>query len=300
MIEATPSPAWSWVDQRRSQFILLAVAVIVWMLRNYVSSAAGVLALVAGNAVHGFVGLSVFSGFGGFRYMNQNWSVIAGYFGEHLRLSVEALAYAIAIALPVGIIVNRFRWLYVPTFTVLDGIYTIPSLALFVVLLSRTGISDATVLIALVAYAQFILVRNVVVGLEGVPAEVKEAARGMGMNSFQILTTVELPLALPVIVAGLRLATVATISIASIAAFIAIPDLGTLFVNATTNGGVNAYPEIEAGAVAVTGLALGADLVLRAVERFIPANRVGHAGRPSKVQVPRRYVLQHICRGKLW
>lgn len=264
---------------------LLAAAVFVWLLRVPLLWLGAKLALIAGNLLHDIVGMPFLTSLGSsgvrlgpFRYMNEDWDQIAGYFSVHVQIVVEVVAISLAIALPIGIVLHRFRWLYLPVFTGLDAIYTIPSLALFAVLIPTTGITNTTVVIPLVAYAQFILVRNVVVGLDGVPPEVKEAASGMGMNRLQVLLKVELPLALPVIVTGLRIATVVTIGSAAVAALIAIQDLGRLFIDATTNGGVNAYSQIEAGAIAVTALALGADMLLRIVERFIPANRVARAG----------------------
>ncbi len=257
---------------------LLAVGIVVWLLRLPIAWAGGRLALAAGHLLQRVTQVPLLNRFPGFQYANQNWDIVAGYFGVHLRLTVESLAVAIALAIPVGILVHRFRWLYIPTFGVLDAIYTVPSIALFTLLLPVTGLSDWTALIPMIAYAQFVLVRNVVAGLDSVPAEVKEAARGMGMNRFQILSKVEFPLALPVIVAGIRIATVVTIGIAALAALVAIPDLGRTFFDATTNGGTNAFPMIEAGAVFVSFLAIGADLVLRAVEYVIPANRVARAG----------------------
>jgi osmoprotectant transport system permease protein len=213
------------------------------------------------------------------------WPHVTSEFGVHLRLVVEAVCISLVIALPLGIVLHRLSWAYLPVFVVLDGIYAIPSLALFALLVPFTHLSDATVLIPMVAYAQFILVRNVVAGLNGVPLEAKEAARGMGMNRWQILIRVEIPLALPVIVAGARIATVASIGIAAIAALVAIPDLGALFFDATTNAGVNAFPSIEAGAFCVILLALGADLMFRVVEHYIPANRVARASRQTVMRL---------------
>jgi osmoprotectant transport system permease protein len=262
---------------------LVAVVVILFLARQPILWLGSEVALVVGDILHWFVGLGIFSWFAGFVYLDQNWNQIAGYFAVHLRLTVEALVISVLIAIPAGIFLNRARSLYVPTFVTLDLIYTIPSVALFAILLPFTGETDTTVLIALVAYAQFILVRNVAAGLDSVPAEIKEAARGMGMNPAQILFRVELPLALPVIVAGLRIATVATIGIAAVAAVITIPDLGTLFFVAVNNNNVSSQAQIEAGAIAVTALALGADLLLRIIERYIPANRVGRAGRTIRL-----------------
>jgi osmoprotectant transport system permease protein len=149
-------------------------------------------------------------------------------------------------------------------------IYTIPSLALLTYLIALIGIGTKNALIALVAYAQFILVRNVVVGLRQVDPVVIDAARGMGMSGRQILFRIEYPLALPVILGGLRIATVATIAIASIASLVDAGGLGTLLFTGLNLG---SNSEIEVGAIAVSLLAIAADVVLRLVDRLLPATR---------------------------
>lgn len=262
---------------------LVIVAVAVWILRSSLTGLAKDFAARLGHSVRGFIGLPVFAGFSPFAYIRNpyEWPQVETYFGVHVRLVVEAIIISLALAIPLGILLHRAKWLYFPAFILLDGIYTLPSLALFSLLLPFTGLGDATVLIPLVGYAQFILVRNVVAGLQGVPSDVKEAARGMGMTGWQILLRVELPLSLPIIVAGVRIATVASIGIAAIAALIAIPDLGRLFVDATTNGGPKAYSLIYAGAIAVSILAVTADMLIRVVERLLPAARVARAERES-------------------
>ena len=260
---------------------LLVALILAVAFRQYLSDIGSFIAQEFGDLVHWFISLPVFLGFRPFQYMLNPyvWPHVTSEFGVHLKLVAEAVFLSLLIAIPLGIILHRLTWAYLPVFVVLDGIYAIPSLALFALLLPFTHLSDATVLIPMVAYAQFILVRNVVAGLNAVPTEAKEAARGMGMNRWQILVRAELPLALPVIVAGARIATVASIGIAAIAALVAIPDLGALFFDATTNAGVNAFPSIEAGAFCVIVLALGADLMFRVVERYIPANRIARASR---------------------
>ncbi|NTV65994.1 MAG: ABC transporter permease, partial [Oscillochloris sp.] len=119
--------------------------------------------------------------------------------------------------------------------------------------------------VTLVIYAQLILVRNAVVGLVGVDAAVIEAARGMGMNSWQRLTQVELPLALPLMLAGLRIATLSTIGIATVAAFVNAGGLGTLLFDGVRTSN---HQKIIAGAIAVSLLAVGANLLLRQAERW--------------------------------
>jgi osmoprotectant transport system permease protein len=177
-----------------------------------------------------------------------------------------------AIAVPVGTLISRFPILYTPLIALFGVIYTIPSLALLAFLVVYVGIGRTNAIIALVAYAQFILVRNVVVGLRSVDPVVIDAARGMGMSPMQIMLKVEYPLALPVILGGVRIATVATIAVATIAALIDAGGLGQLLFEGINNGNNS---EIEVGAVAVSLLAVLADILLRLVDRLLPASRAG-------------------------
>jgi osmoprotectant transport system permease protein len=191
---------------------------------------------------------------------------------QHLKLTVTTLAIAVVIAVPLGTLVARLPVLYTPVIGLLGIIYTIPSLALLAILVTYIGIGFWNAIVALVAYAQFILVRNVVVGLRQVDPFVKEAARGMGMNSWQILFKIEYPLAMPTMLGGLRVATVATIAIASIAALIDAGGLGTLLFDGINNS-LFTTSELQVGAIAVSMLAVLADLLLRMVEWYLPASR---------------------------
>jgi len=189
---------------------------------------------------------------------------IAGPFVEHLRLTAIALAIALAIAVPVGVLLARVRWLRGPVLSVLGVIYTIPSLSLLVLLIPLFGIGSTPAIIALVAYAQLVLVRNIVVGLTGLDPAVVEAARGMGMSGWQRFYQVELPLALPLILAGVRLATLSIIAIGTVAALVSAGGLGTLLLIGVTIGDTR---KIVAGSIAVAVLAFGANAILRALER---------------------------------
>ena len=270
------------------------VAVLAWILRNPLSWLGARIAFVFGGAIHDAVLNSTLRRFPGFYYMGLDWSNFAGLFATHLRLTVESLAFAILFALPIGILIQRFRVLYLPAFTLLDAVYVIPSIAVFPVLVASFGVTQSIVIFVVGAYAQFILVRNVFAGFDGVPSEVKEAARGMGMNKFQILTRIEFPLALPVIVAGFRIATVAAIGIVSIGALTGFADLGSYFFSASASGGVNATGQIEAGVVGVVALALGADIILRIFERLIPANRIqrGNVARADRSAFRNRVAIR--------
>jgi osmoprotectant transport system permease protein len=145
---------------------------------------------------------------------------------EHVQLTVIAVVVGLIISFPLALWAYRHKKVY-PPITVFTGLlYTIPSLALFALLVPYTGLSLETALIGLVSYTLLILVRNIVAGLDGVPADTKEAALGLGFTKRQLLWRVELPLALPVILAGIRVATVTTIGLVTVAAFIGKGGLG--------------------------------------------------------------------------
>ncbi|MDP8939545.1 MAG: ABC transporter permease [Actinomycetota bacterium] len=185
---------------------------------------------------------------------------------QHLVLSLVPVAIALAISLPIGILVHRKRWLYPPATAITGVLYTIPSLAFFVMLIPIMGVGRPPVLVALTAYSLLILIRNVVTGLDSVPDDTKDAARGMGLTERQILLGVELPLALPVIVAGIRIATVTVIGIASIADFIGAGGLGDLIFEGI--GRQFATP-IIVGGVLVALIAISADVGLYRVEGWL-------------------------------
>lgn len=185
---------------------------------------------------------------------------------QHLKLTAIAVAIGLAISLPLGILAYRHRRIYPPVSWFASLLYTIPSLALFALLVPYTGLSTLTAEIGLVSYTLLILIRNIVAGLDGVPAEVREAARGMGYSDRQLLWRVEIPLAMPVIVAGVRIATVTTVGLVTVTALIGKGGLGYLILQAfnqdfTTPGLVGAALSVVL-AVAADGVLLGAARLL--------------------------------------
>jgi osmoprotectant transport system permease protein len=161
----------------------------------------------------------------------------------------------------------RWRWLYGVVASIAGILYTIPSLALFAVLVTITGPTVTTAEIALVSYTLLILVRNILLGLDGVPAEVIEAATGMGLTSSQRLWRVELPIALPIIVAGVRIATVTTVGLVTITSLIGQGGLGYLIV---VTGIGNFFPTaIYVGALLSAALAIFADFSLLGIQRLL-------------------------------
>ena len=193
----------------------------------------------------------------------------------HIYLSFTSVAIALVISLPTGVLVSRYRKLYPPVTFLTGLLFSIPSLAAFALLVTVPGIGlgPRAVIIALVAYSLLVLIRNVVAGMDSVPEEIKDAARGMGLTSRQILFRVELPLALPIIVAGIRIATVTIIGIATIGAYISGGGLGELIFTGISR---NFPTRVIVGAVLATLLAILADLLLLAVERYLrPWARAG-------------------------
>ncbi len=198
---------------------------------------------------------------------------------EHLQLVGASLVIAIVVSIPIGVLVRGRRIPFVAATAVSGALYTVPSLAMFAFLLSFFGIGFQPAVVALVLYSLLLLIRNTVVGLESVPAPVREAARGMGMTAWQSLVRVELPLALPAIMAGIRLTAVSTVGIATIAVFIGGGGLGVLIYNDGIQRGLFVTP-ILAGAVVATAMALVLDAVLVLIERALTPWQRARAERP--------------------
>lgn len=179
----------------------------------------------------------------------------------HLRLTGIAVAIGLLISIPLAFVARRYRRARGPIFGVTGTLYTVPSLALFFLLGPITGYTTTTTAeIALVSYTLLILIRNIVIGLEGVPEDVREVARGMGYTPLRLLLRVELPLALPGIFAGIRVATVTTIGLVTVAAVIGQGGLGQLIL---TDGLQRDFTTpVVVGAVASVALALVADAIL--------------------------------------
>jgi osmoprotectant transport system permease protein len=201
------------------------------------------------------------------------WSWITSNTGEIWQLLVQN-AYlgavpallGLLISVPLGIACARWRWLYPPVLSATSALYALPSLALFIVLIPYTGLGDATVIIPLTLFSLCVLVPNVVDGLRAVPEPVRQAATAMGFGPTRRLAQVELPIAVPVVIAGLRVATVSSISLASLSQLIGVNSLGTLL----TDGFQRDFPtEIVTGLVLVIVLALAFDLVLVGVRRLL-------------------------------
>lgn len=198
-------------------------------------------------------------------YIRNNPALILDLLREHLVMAGSALLLSVLIALPLSLFLVRRPRLASGVMGVLGALYTIPSIALLILLLPIFGLNQRSVIVALVLYTQIILVRNMVAGLRGVPVIMLDAARGMGMNGWQRWWQVQLPLALPIILAGVRLALVVAIAIATIGAKFGAGGLGTLLFDGIAQ---NRYDKIWAGALIVALLALTVNYLLLALEDY--------------------------------
>jgi osmoprotectant transport system permease protein len=185
---------------------------------------------------------------------------------QHFWLVVASVLLGFVVAVPLALLARRNPTIESGIVGATTIVYTIPSLALFSLLLPFTGLSPTTVVIGLALYSLTILVRNVLAGLQGVPEEVVESARGVGYSDTRLLTRVELPLALPVIMAGLRVATVSTVALATIGSIVSYGGLGNLLLRAVGN---QFKAQIFAASLLCILLAIALDLVLVVVQRLL-------------------------------
>lgn len=200
-------------------------------------------------------------------YARENTDAILSALQDHVIITVETVLIALVISLPLALLAHRHRWLAGPVLGTTGVLYTIPSLALFAVLAPYTGLRQRTVLIGLVLYALLVLVRNILVGLEGVPADIREAAQGMGYSRRRMLWQVELPVALPTIMAGVRIATVSTVALTTVGVIVGYGGLGGLLLAGFQN---NFYRAQIVTAFALTvALGLFADLLLAGATRAL-------------------------------
>lgn len=196
------------------------------------------------------------------RHLGTIWDALF----QHIVLTAIAIGVGILIAIPIGLLAWRYRRSRGTVLATTGALYTIPSLALFALLVPFTGLTTLTSEIGLVTYTLLILVRNIIVGLDGVPDEVRDAAVGMGYRPFRRLIALELPLALPVIMAGVRIATVTTIGLVTITALIGQGGLGSLILSGLIQG----FPTpLVIGAFLSVVLAVVADVSLNVFQRLI-------------------------------
>lgn len=199
-------------------------------------------------------------------YVQDNRTDLLAALEQHVTLTVQAVLLGVAVALPLALTARRWRWLAGPILGVTGVLYTIPSLALFAFLAPFTGLtSSRTILVGLVIYALLVLVRNFVAGLDGVPEDVRESARGMGYGSAAMFWRIELPIALPAIMAGVRIATVTTVALVTVGIVNGNGGLGQLIIRGFNNNFYRA--EIVTATLLTLALGVTADLLLTLATR---------------------------------
>jgi osmoprotectant transport system permease protein len=199
-------------------------------------------------------------------WIGSNVGAIWQYTRDNTYLGVAPALIGLGISLPLGIAAARWRWFYPPVLAAVNVIYAIPALALFIALIPSLGLGDANVIVTLTLFSLCVITPNVVAGLRAVPESVRQAATAMGYGPLRRLARVELPLAVPVIIAGLRVGVVSGISLASLAQLIGVNSLGTLFVD----GEQRDFPtEVYVALFLIIVLALACDLILVGTRRAL-------------------------------
>ncbi len=199
-------------------------------------------------------------------YVQDYWPELVAAGREHLGLTVGSVLLAILVAIPLAVLIRRLPVLTGPILGLSGVLYTIPSLALISLLWPVFGLSPWTVIIALAVYGLLVVLRNIVVGLQEVPGDVLDAATGMGLTQRQILTRVSLPLAMPTILAGIRIATVSTVGMVTIGALVGYGGFGTLILSGFQNNFWHA--QIMTATLGCVILAVFFELLLLLVEKL--------------------------------
>lgn len=199
-------------------------------------------------------------------YLSTRREILLDAVLQHLELTAASVLIALVVALPLAVLARRRRWASGPVLAVTTILYTIPSLAMFSLLLPVYGLSAGLVVAGLVLYSLTLLVRNILAGLRAVPEEIRQAARGMGYGPVRLLLAVELPLALPAAMAGLRIATVSAVSLLTVGAIVGFGGLGNLIYS-----GMNTYfkAQVLTASVLCVVIAVAADLLLLGAQRLM-------------------------------
>lgn len=206
----------------------------------------------------------------------MDWNAVPRLVWESAYLGIVPALIGLAISLPLGIACARWRWLYPPVLSSTSVLYALPSLALFIVLIPYTGLTDTTVIIPLTLFSLCVLVPSVVDGMRSVPDPVRQAATAMGFGTLRRLIQVELPVAVPIVIAGLRVAVVSSISLASVGQLIGVTSLGYLIVDGYQR---DFLTEIYVGGGLIIALALVCDLLLVLLRRALTPWRPRRARR---------------------
>ncbi len=215
-------------------------------------------------------------------YLSTRRQILLDAVLQHVQLTVVSVALGLLVAVPLALLARRRRWTVGPVLGVTTVLYTIPSLAMFSLLLPVYGLSATLVVVGLALYSLTLLVRNLLAGLNGVPAEARDAARGMGYGPLRQLLTVELPLAVPAAMAGLRIATVSAVALTTVGAIVGYGGLGNLIY-----AGMNSYfkAQVLTASVLCVLIAIVFDLLLLGAERLLtPWRRAGRRARGRRTR----------------
>ncbi|MCB8901700.1 MULTISPECIES: ABC transporter permease [unclassified Streptomyces] len=199
-------------------------------------------------------------------YLSTRSEILTDAVVQHVQLTAVSVALGLVLALPLAIAARRWRWAAGPILGVTTLLYTVPALAMFSLLLPVYGLSAALVVAGLVLYSLTLLVRNILAGLRAVPEETRQAARGLGYGPVRLLLAVELPLAVPAAMAGLRIATVSAVSLVTIGAIVGHGGLGNLIYS-----GMNTFfkAQVLTASVLCVVIAVAADLLLLGAQRLL-------------------------------
>ncbi|MFE5657156.1 ABC transporter permease [Streptomyces sp. NPDC056517] len=199
-------------------------------------------------------------------YLSTRSEILTDAVVQHVQLTAVSVALGLVLALPLAIAARRWRWAAGPILGVTTLLYTVPALAMFSLLLPVYGLSAALVVAGLVLYSLTLIVRNILAGLRAVPEETRQAARGLGYGPVRLLLAVELPLAVPAAMAGLRIATVSAVSLVTIGAIVGHGGLGNLIYS-----GMNTFfkAQVLTASVLCVVIAVAADLLLLGAQRLL-------------------------------
>lgn len=196
----------------------------------------------------------------------MDWQQVPTLIWESAKLGILPALFGLIISVPLGIVCARWTWFYPPVLSGASVLYAIPSLALFIVLIPYTGLTDTTVIIPLTLFSLCVLIPNVVDGLRSVPEPVRQAATAMGFGQVRRLAQVELPISVPIVIAGLRVAVVSSISLATLGQLIGVSSLGYLLIDGYQRAFLT---EILVGGGLIIALAVICDLLLVLVRRVL-------------------------------
>lgn len=201
-----------------------------------------------------------------FEYVNANWSLIAGLFLDHIKYTAIAVSVAALIGVPLGIFISANRTVGKPILSLANVIQAIPSMALLGFMIPFLGIGEVPAIVAVVMYALLPIIKNSYIGIANINPQTIEAARGIGLTKWQVLSKIEIPLALPVIMGGVRIASVTAVGLMTMAAYIGAGGLGFLVFSGIRTVNTN---QILAGAIPACILALSVDFVIGQIEKLV-------------------------------